>query len=58
MGKKLSPSEVREAETAAKAESIQRLGQALGVPVSDEQAQAQADKRVRESCERRERKRR
>jgi len=52
---KLSPSEVREAETAAKAESNKRLAHDLGMPISDKQAHDNADRRVRDACERRER---
>lgn len=52
---KLSPSQVREAETAAKAESMKRFSQDIGCPITDKQAHDIADKRVRDSCERRSR---
>lgn len=49
---KRSLSDLREAETRDKAESLQRLGKELGCPVSDKQAHESADKRVRDAMER------
>ncbi len=49
---KRSLSDVREAETAAKAEGLKKLAHELGNPISDEQAHNAADSRVRDAMER------
>jgi hypothetical protein len=49
---KRSLTDVREAETKDKADSLQRIAKELGQPISREQAEKAADKRVRDAMER------
>lgn len=50
-----SPSDTARAEERAKADGIKKLAHDLGMPLSDEQADAHARERVRASMERKSR---
>ncbi len=50
-----SPSDTARAEERAKAESLKKLAQDLGLSITDAQAKKHAEKRVREAMERKSR---